>query len=88
MNKELIHRFFNNETSEKENKEIIRWISNPANEEEVSAIFKSEWDKAKSLQAEGKFDQMATLELIKSKISGAKVVSISETTKSQTFGNV
>lgn len=76
MNKDLIQRFLKQQTSAEESEKVIKWFSNPKNEDEVSAIFKFDWENTEGSKANGKFDQTALFDLIKSRISDEKIIPI------------
>ena len=76
MNRDLILKFLNNQTTEKENQKVSRWLSDPKNEEEVSAILKSDWEQTNAAKPEGQFDQSAILNLLKSRIADGREIAV------------
>lgn len=68
MKKDLIQRFLEHKTSEEENQRVLQWLSNPENESEAAAIFKTQWDETDSVKVDGEFDKPDTFEKIRLQI--------------------
>lgn len=49
MNRKLLERFFRKECTVEEMKQVIRWLKDPDNRDEVEALLRLQWEEAKDI---------------------------------------